>query len=121
MSVAAMAALALADHVKHSRGNLDSVAQSTLRKIRRITKGAWLLATSADLEWPGTQGGRIGKSPIARFGRWYIATMFYAMQFDRAVRIRFNEVNQLIKPASTLFAPRIFLRVMKQTILKHRR
>ncbi|HKY55188.1 MAG TPA: FAD-dependent monooxygenase [Anaerolineales bacterium] len=120
MSVAAMSAFALADLVKHSRGNLDGVSLSALRKISRITKGAWLLATSADLEWPGTQGGTIGNSPLARFGRWYIRAMFYAMYFDKAVRIRFNEVNHLIKPVSALFAPGIFLSVMKQIILKQR-
>jgi 2-polyprenyl-6-methoxyphenol hydroxylase-like FAD-dependent oxidoreductase len=121
MSVAAMSAFALAKQVKHTRGNLDGVAQSTLREISRITKDAWLLATSADLEWSGAQGGRIGNSLLARFGRWYIGEMFEAMAFDKVVRIQFNEVNQLIKPGASLFAPEIFLRVMKQTILKHRR
>lgn len=121
MSVAAMSAVALANHVGRSNGHLDGVAQSTLREISRITQGAWLLATSADLEWPGTQGGTIGNGPADRFGRWYIGEMLDAMAFDNNVRMEFDAVNQLIKPAAALFAPEVFLRVMKQTILKKRR
>ncbi len=117
MSVAAMSAAALADRVKHSRGNLDGVAQSTLRGISRITQGVWLLATSADLEWPGTQGGTVGKSPLDRFGRWYVGKMLESTPFDKEVRLVFVAVNQLIKPATALFAPGIFLRVMKQAVL----
>jgi 2-polyprenyl-6-methoxyphenol hydroxylase-like FAD-dependent oxidoreductase len=120
MSVAAMSAVALVERVKHSNGNLDGVARSTLREISRITQGVWLLATSADLEWPGTQGGTIGKSPVDRFGRWYVEKMLEATASDKEVRLVFVAVNQLIKPASALFAPGIFLRVMKQTLLKKR-
>jgi 2-polyprenyl-6-methoxyphenol hydroxylase-like FAD-dependent oxidoreductase len=118
MSVAAMSAVALAERVRRSRGNLDGVARSTLREIGRITDAIWLLATSADLEWPGTQGGTIGNSPTDRFGRWYIREMLNAMEFDRTVRLEFLAVNQLIKPGKSLFAPGVFLRVMRQSLLK---
>jgi 2-polyprenyl-6-methoxyphenol hydroxylase-like FAD-dependent oxidoreductase len=119
MSVAAMSAVALSNHVKHSNGNLDGLAQSMLREISRITQGIWLLATSADLEWPGTQGGTIGNSPVDRFGRWYVGEMLDAMEFDKTVRLQFLAVNQLTKPGAALFAPGIFLRTMQQTILKN--
>ena len=120
MSVAAMSAVTLAERVKHSNGNLDGVAHSTLREISRITQGVWLLATSADLEWPGTQGGTLGKSPVARLGRWYVGKLLEATEFDKEVRLVFVAVNQLTKPATALFAPGIFLRVMKQALLKKR-
>ena len=118
MSVAAMSALALAERVRRSKGNLDGVARSTLREIGRITDAIWLLATSADLEWPGTEGGTIGNGPTDRFGRWYISEMLDAMEFDRTVRLEFLAVNQLIKPGKALFAPGVFLRVMRQSLLK---
>jgi hypothetical protein len=35
--------------------------------------------------------------------------------------LQFHAVNQLVKPVSALFAPGVFLRVMKLTILKKRR
>jgi hypothetical protein len=121
MSVAAMSAVALAERVRLSNGNLDGVARSTLREIGRITDAIWLLATSADLEWPGTQGGPIGNSPTDRFGRWYIGQMLDGMEFDKTIRLEFLAVNQLVKPGKALFAPGVFLRVMKHFLLKKRR
>jgi len=120
MSVAAMSAVALARNVEHSHGNLDGVAKSTLREIGKITEGIWLLATSADLEWPGTQGGTIRNSPADRFGRWYVDKLLDATADDKEVRLAFVAVNQLTRPATALFAPGIFLRVMKQALLKKR-
>ena len=121
MSVAAMSAVALAERVRNSHGDLDGAARSTLREIGKITDAIWLLATSADLEWPGTQGGTIGNGPADRFGRWYIGQMLDAMEFDKTVRIAFLAVNQLVMPGKALFAPGVFLRVMRQSFLKKRR
>jgi hypothetical protein len=118
MSVAAMSAAALAKHVRHSNGQLDGLAKSTLREISKITQGVWLLATSADLEFPGTQGGTIKNGPLQRFSRWYISEMLDAMAYDNKVRLQFIAVNQLVKPGTALFAPGIFLRTLRQTILK---
>ena len=120
MSVAAMSAAALAKHVERGDGNLDGVARSTLSEISRITQGVWLLATSADLEWPDTQGRPMGNSPADHFGRWYVDKLLNATAFDKEVRLAFLAVNQLVKPTVALFAPGIFLRVMKQSILKRR-
>lgn len=119
MTVAALSAAEMAVQVKHSGANLDGVAQRTLRQIGKITQGAWLLATSADLEWPGTVGGAQGNSPSDRFGRWYINHLLDSLDDDQ-VRIAFNEVNHLLKPVTTLFEPGIFLRVMKRIVLKTR-
>ena len=118
MSVAAMSAAVLADQVRRSNGNLDGVARSTLREISKITQGVWLLATSADLEWPGTEGGTLGNSPAERFGRWYVNELLDATALDRTLWLSFNAVSQLIKPATALFAPGVFLRVMKHTLRK---
>ena len=121
MSVAAMSAVALADGVRRSHGNLDGVAKSTLRQIGGITRAIWFLATSADLEWPGTQGGAVGNSLLDRLGRRYVSEMLDAMYFDPAIRRQFFAVNQLIKPGTALFAPGIFLRVMKHILWRKRR
>lgn len=121
MTVAALSAAALAEGVRRSRGSLDGLAKSTLRKISKITRAIWFLATSADLEWPGTQGGALGNNPLDRFGRRYISEMLDAMRFDHTVRREFFAVNQLIKPGTALFAPATFVRVMRQALRKKRR
>jgi 2-polyprenyl-6-methoxyphenol hydroxylase-like FAD-dependent oxidoreductase len=118
MSAAAKSAAALADAIQRSHGELDGVARSTLREIGRITAGVWLLATSSDLEWPGTEGGTVSNRPLDRFGRWYINKLLDATAVDKTIWLQFNAVSQLTQPATTLFAPGIFLRVMKQALLK---
>ena len=47
-----------------------------------------------------------------RFGRWYIDKLLDAVGRDEQVRLAFNEVNQLVKPATSLFAPSIMARVL---------
>jgi len=44
--------------------------------------------------------------------------MLDAMAYDNKVRLQFIAVNQLVKPGTALFAPGIFLRTLRQTILK---
>ena len=121
MSVAAMSAVALADRVKRSKDNLDGVAKSALREISNITGPAWLFATSSDLSWPGTQGGTLSNRPLDRFGRWYVGKLLEATISYNEVRLVLVGVNQLTKPAADLFAPGVFLRVMKHAFLKERR
>jgi 2-polyprenyl-6-methoxyphenol hydroxylase-like FAD-dependent oxidoreductase len=120
MSAAAMSAAALADRIRHSKSGLDGVAKPTLREIGKITQGIWLLATSADLAWPETEGGTVGNSPTDRFGRWYVEQVLDA-SVDSKVRLQLLAVNQLIKPAAALFAPGIFLRVMKHSLTRKAR
>jgi hypothetical protein len=120
MSVAAISAAALARQLHKSKGRLDGVAKSTLRAIGRLTQPVWLLATNADLEWPGTEGGTLGDSPIDRFGRWYLNQLLEAVIVDPTVRKAFNTVQQLVKPATSLFAPWVFLRVMRHTFIRKR-
>lgn len=121
MSAAAKSAAALADVIRRSHGELDGVAQATLLEIGKITESVWLLATSADLEWPGTEGGTVSNRPADRFGRWYINQLLDAAAFDKTAWLQFNAVSQLTQPATALFAPGIFLRVMKHLLLKKRR
>jgi 2-polyprenyl-6-methoxyphenol hydroxylase-like FAD-dependent oxidoreductase len=116
MSVAAMSAVALADRIKRSHGNLDGVAKSTLREISKITQNVWLLATSSDLSWPGTEGGTIRNSALDRFGRWYVEQFLAATIVHNELRLVLVAVNQLLKPGSALFAPGVFLRVMRNTL-----
>jgi 2-polyprenyl-6-methoxyphenol hydroxylase-like FAD-dependent oxidoreductase len=114
MTVAAMSAVAMGDAIRRAGGNLDGLAQPLLRQISTITDGAWLLATSADKDWPETVGGAQKSGLFDRFGSWYIGQLLEATAKDPALRLAFLEVNQLIKPATSLFAPGVMLRVFRQ-------
>jgi 2-polyprenyl-6-methoxyphenol hydroxylase-like FAD-dependent oxidoreductase len=110
MTVAALSAVALGEELTRAGGRLDDVAKSSVQAIAKITAGAWLLATGADLEWPGTVG-QAANGPGDRLARWYLDRLLAALEDDK-VRTAFNEVNQLVKPASRLFAPDVALRVL---------
>jgi 2-polyprenyl-6-methoxyphenol hydroxylase-like FAD-dependent oxidoreductase len=118
MTVAALSAVALGDELARARGageaGLDGVAQRTLRACAKETAGAWLLVTGADLQWPGTVGGAVGNGPADRFARWYLDKLLDALGRDEKVRLAFSDVNQLVKPATSLFAPGLMLRVLSK-------
>lgn len=116
MTVAALSALALDAELHKSQGQLQGVAQRTIQAIAKATEGAWLLATSADLEWPATVGSVKSSTPAERFARWYVSKLLDAMNDDRTLRLAFLEVNQLLKPATSLFAPQLMLRVLQGTL-----
>ncbi|HAJ35933.1 MAG TPA: 2-polyprenyl-6-methoxyphenol hydroxylase-like oxidoreductase [Chloroflexi bacterium] len=116
MTVAALSAVALGEEITRSQGKLDGVARRAERAFGKLTAGAWLLATGADLEWPGTVGGERSNNLGDRFGRWYIDKVLDAVAVDPHVRIAFNEVNQLVSPVTRLFAPDILWRVLKRSI-----
>ena len=72
MTVAALSAVALGDELTRAGGGLDGVARRTEQAVAKVTAGAWLLATGADLEWPGTVGQgrqRPGRPPGALVSR----------------------------------------------------
>jgi flavin-dependent dehydrogenase len=118
MSVAAMSAVVLGDRIKRSNGNLDGVAKLTLNEVSKLTQPIWLFATGSDLSWPGTQGGTLDSSSLDRFGRWYIGKLLEATIAYKEIRLVLVAVNQLTKPGAALFAPGIFLRVMKHALMK---
>ena len=112
MTVAALSAVALGDEIRRSDGQLDGVAKRAERAFGKVTAGAWLLATGADLQWPETLSNERDTGLADRFGRWYIEKVLDALAEDPQVRVAFNDVNQLVKPATSLFAPEIMLRTL---------
>lgn len=116
MTVAALSAAALGDAIRRNGGRLGGVAPRAQRAFGQVTRGAWLLATGADLDWPETVGGERSNGLAERMGRWYIDKVLDAVAADRQVRMAFNEVNQLVKPVTSLFAPGVLVRVLASTL-----
>jgi 2-polyprenyl-6-methoxyphenol hydroxylase-like FAD-dependent oxidoreductase len=112
MTVAALHAVALGSEIARSGGQLDGVARLAQQAFAKATAGAWLLATGADLQWPATIGDAGESSPADHLARWYLDKLLDTVASDDTVRMAFNEVNQLVKPATSLFAPNIAWRVL---------
>jgi len=113
MTVAAMAAVALGEVIARENGNLHTVSRNFRKTYPKIVEPAWLLATSADLEWLGNDEAT---SLAERFAAWYMPRLLEAVPDYRAVQKQFVRVQNLIVPPATLFSPGIFLRVLRHSV-----
>jgi len=113
MTVSAMTAVALGEELKKSKGNLDGFASKFKNKIAKVVHPVWLLATSADVQWPETVGMQKQDNIGTRFAQWYFNQLIDALPHDDEIRMTFSDVNQLVKPIFTLFRPNMMARVMR--------
>lgn len=110
MSVSAMAAEALMAQFEKGNGRLDGLAWSFQKRYPKVVAPAWLLATSADLEWlDKTEAGGFAD----RIASWYFPKLFSVMAKDPVIHETFVEVQNLTQPPTALFAPKIMWRVFK--------
>lgn len=109
MSVSAMAAVELGRMLEENK-DLSGVAQSFQQRYPKIVEPAWLLATSADLEWLGNNEAT---SLLERFAGWYMPKVLDAIPNDQLVHKTFVQVQNLIVPPTALFQPKLAVRVLR--------
>lgn len=110
MSIGAMAAEALTAEIEKANGQLDGVARAFQKRYPKIVEPAWLLATSADLEW---LGGQEATNLAERIAGWYMPKVLKTIPHDRVVQETFTEVQNLLKPPTVFFTPQIVGRVVR--------
>ncbi|MBK8900144.1 MAG: FAD-dependent monooxygenase [Anaerolineaceae bacterium] len=113
MTVAAMAAVALGEMMAERNGRLTGLAQSFQKKYPKIVEPAWLLATSADLEWLGNEEAT---SLPERVAGWYMPKLLDAIPGDQLVHQTFIQVQNLVVPPMSLFRPNIAWRVLRHSL-----
>ncbi|MEM7114025.1 MAG: FAD-dependent monooxygenase [Chloroflexota bacterium] len=123
ISVSAMAAIELGKMLEQTKGrgengrlpnnHLTKIAHAFQKKYPKIVEPAWLLATSADLEWLGNDEAT---SLPERFAGWYMPKLLNALAFDQHIYKAFVQVQNLIVPPTTLFKPSIALRVLRHSL-----
>jgi 2-polyprenyl-6-methoxyphenol hydroxylase-like FAD-dependent oxidoreductase len=113
MTIAALAANALAAALEKAGGQLDGLARRFQQVYPKIVAPAWLLATSADLEWLDRV---TPPTPAERVARWYLPMVLDAIPADRRVQEAFMDVQNLVSPATALFRPAIALRVFRHRL-----
>lgn len=112
ITVAALEAEILGQLLTANNGqDLDGFAGRFQRAIARPLQTAWLLATGEDMRYPGTDGPKPGFA--ARLVQRYVDRVLVAMGNDMVVSRAFLEVSNLRKPPTSLFAPDILLRVLR--------
>jgi len=109
MSTAALSALTLARSVATAGAGFGpGFARSFFRAQARAFEDAWLLATGADLDFPGA----VGKPPPGRsvLGP-YVAAVFDEMRTDPVVLRGGMEILHLLRPTTAFFALPLLSRV----------
>ena len=107
MSVAAVEAIILRDHLK--RGHRSSTGRLRSR-LAGVVRTPWNMTTAADLAIPAVQGRR---SPTVRAANTYISRVLAAAADDTSVGTAFVRVSGLIDQPSALLRPRVALRVLR--------
>lgn len=109
MSVATLEALALADCLRASAFGAQ-LWRTFLKRAARIIETPWAIAAGSDFAFPGVTGPRPAGTGVVN---WYLDRVHRAASTDRIVCRAFFDVANLLRPASTLFSPRIVARVAK--------
>ncbi|MDA3647003.1 FAD-dependent monooxygenase [Saccharopolyspora indica] len=106
MTVAAMEAVALAEHL--AGGEVRPLEY--FRRITPIIDVPWEISVGGDLAFPGVEGPRTLKS---RMGNAYMARLHAAAQRDGRFSEAFFRVAGLIDPPQALMRPRFVLDVLR--------
>jgi 2-polyprenyl-6-methoxyphenol hydroxylase-like FAD-dependent oxidoreductase len=113
MSVAALEA---AELDKVLREGSAALARTFFARIAKIIDTPWSIAAGNDLRISEVAGPR---PATVRFLNWYIAKLHVAARRDASLALAFQKVANLISPPNSLFAPRIVVRVLADTLSRH--
>ncbi|HEV3497779.1 MAG TPA: pyridine nucleotide-disulfide oxidoreductase, partial [Actinomycetes bacterium] len=114
MTIAAMTALALdhilAEHPRRSGAGPLLNAKHFQRQVARTSAGAWTMATTEDLRYPWTQGGRLDLP--TRIMHRYADRVLEVANGNPVVNTAFVNVVNLRHRQTSLFRPRVLLPVL---------
>jgi 2-polyprenyl-6-methoxyphenol hydroxylase-like FAD-dependent oxidoreductase len=116
MTVAAQQARVLQHCLTSAKNGTDGSASLQRRYFRgasRIVSAAWAMATGADMVYPQAEGRRPhGQGAILR----YLGHIEGLCRYDRKVLKVWDQVTNMQRPLSALFAPSIAARVMRHAL-----
>jgi 2-polyprenyl-6-methoxyphenol hydroxylase-like FAD-dependent oxidoreductase len=110
MTAAALGARALQQVLQQAQGNVDSIARQFPRALAASNQTLWLLATSEDFRYPGTEGTHPGR--ITRLTHRYMDRLARHAAHSPQLHQAFIEVIHLLKPPPSLFHPRVIAKVL---------
>ena len=113
MSVAAMEALVLRNHLRSRR---EPAPRALFADMARTIDVPWDLAAGGDLAFPDVVGER---TPKVRIANAYIPRLHAAAAHDAKLAVAFLRVAGMLDPPARLFRPDIAVRVLRAS-LRHR-
>lgn len=123
MTVAALGALTLNDclndHRQHSTvTDMTGLARTFHKKLAKVNAGPWQLATGQDLRWPCAADG-YRPDPVTRLVQRYFDRLLVAMADNGELAEAFSQVQNMLKPPTSLFHPRIVWQALRAKSSAH--
>jgi 2-polyprenyl-6-methoxyphenol hydroxylase-like FAD-dependent oxidoreductase len=113
MTSAALVVQALAECLNNARGGLQGLPVSFYRHAAKVVDIPWQMAAGGDFAYPGVTGK---KAPGTDLINRYMNRVFMAATSDRHVCLKLVEVAILLAPPTALFAPRVALGVLRDSL-----
>jgi 2-polyprenyl-6-methoxyphenol hydroxylase-like FAD-dependent oxidoreductase len=117
MTIAALGALTLQQCLRermNSQAELRGLSRVFQRRLARVNKTPWLMATGEDYRYHETEGG--SPSLMTRFMHWYMDRVLEIATREVAVRSVLLDAFSMLVPPSALFRPRVLFRVVRLLI-----
>ncbi len=88
---------------------LAGVAQRYRQQVGQLLESPWAMATTGDLRFPHVEGKR---PPAFALSNWYSDRLQRLASHDEEALRTFVRVMQMVAPPTTLFSPRLALKVL---------
>lgn len=95
---------------KRRPSGLDGLAQEFFAQAGKIIDNPWQMAVGADFRFPGTEGEKAASVDIINA---YVTKVHRATHHDPLVQREFLKVMNLLQPPSSLFHPKVLIRVLR--------
>ena len=119
MTIASLGALTLKQCLDEQRrlrpdGSLTGLARRFQKRLAKVNKAPWLMATGEDYRYEETVGGSAGV--MTRFMHWYMDRVLQLATREVEVRNLLLRVFSMLLPPSTLFRRNVLLAVIREAI-----
>ena len=114
MTTAALGAMTLQKCLREQNGSLNGLSRRFQKQLAKVNATPWMLATGEDCRYPETTGGSL--SLMNRFMHRYMDQVFQLSTRSVSVRTVLLRVFNMLLPPTALFQPKVFFRVLLQTI-----
>jgi 2-polyprenyl-6-methoxyphenol hydroxylase-like FAD-dependent oxidoreductase len=119
MTIASLGALTLQKCLReqerlHPHGSLMGLSSRFQKRLSRVIKTSWMLATSEDYRFRETDGA--GPNVRIKFMHRYMENVLQLATTSVAVRRVLLRVFNILAPPATLFQPRVLFRVLLQML-----
>lgn len=119
MTTGALGALALRESLReqlrlHSDGSLRGFSHRFQKRLAKVIKAPWLMATGEDFRYRETEGGAPGR--VTTFMHWYMDQVLQLATRIVPVRKVLLDAFSMLTPPSSLFQPRVLFCVLLQVL-----